>query len=309
MKIAFFGTSDRSAPILDTLNREFELVFCVTKDDTKVGRKQESKESGVKMWAKQNEVDFMCIDSIKDSQEKIIKTLIKRDVEVGIVADFSFMIPPKIINTPKFGLINIHFSLLPKLRGASPVQHAILKGLEETGITYYLMNEKMDAGDILQQVPHQLDHTETTGDLYATLFDLAAKNLPEVINKYVSGKLKPTPQNHNDATYCSSKTKPNTTYIFKEDAKINWNNEASIIERQIRAYYPWPVAWTTLGELGNNLKLVSQIKLKPSSYANFRVKILGAEQVNGQIKINKLQVEGKQEVDWMSFVNGYADRK
>ncbi|MFC1756315.1 methionyl-tRNA formyltransferase [Patescibacteria group bacterium] len=308
MNVAFFGTSDKSLPILNTLKEGFNLSLCITKSDTKVGRKQELKESGVKTWAKENGVDFFCIDSVEDSQKEVIKELKKHNIEVGIVADFSFMIPIEIIETPKHGLINIHFSLLPKLRGASPVQHAILKGLDETGITYYLMNAKMDTGDILHQIKHKLDYTETTDVLYETLFSLASYNLAEVINDYVSGKTKPVEQDHKEATYCSSKTKPKTTYIFKEDAKINWSSDASIIERQIRAYYPWPIAWTTLGELENNLKLASQIELKPSTYKNYRVKILSAKQVNGQIMINNLQVEGKQEVDWMSFVNGYAVR-
>jgi len=308
MKIAFFGTSNRPLPILNTLNKSFDLDLCITKADAKVGRHQKLKESGVKTWAKENSVDFLCVDSINNSQNEIIKELTKREIDIGIVADFSFMIPLEIIETPKHGLINIHFSLLPKLRGASPVQHAILKGLDETGITYYLMNEKMDTGDILYQIKHKLDHIETTDSLYKTLFELAAAGLSEVVNNYIDGKTKPVKQDHKEATYCKSKSKPNTTYIFKDDAKINWNNEAAVIERQVRAYTPWPIAWTTLGELEDNLKLVSQIKLKPSSYSNYRVKIISANQVNGQIRINKMQVEGKQEVDWMSFVNGYAVR-
>lgn len=308
MNVAFFGTSDRALPIINTLNESFNLTLCITKEDSKVGRKQELKESGVKTWAKENGIDYICVNSIKDSQQKIIKGLKKHNIEIGVVADLSFMITQEIIDTPKYGLINIHFSLLPKLRGASPVQHAILQGLDETGITYYLMNAKMDTGDTLHQIRHPLNHKETTDTLYKALFETAALNLTEVINNYVSGKTTPVEQNHKDATYCRSETKPNTTYIFKEDAKINWGKEASIIERQVRAYTPWPIAWTTLGELENNLKLVSQIKLKPSTYSNLRVKILAAEQVNGQIRITNLQVEGKQEVDWMSFVNGYAVR-
>ena len=154
MNVAFFGTSDKSLPILNTLKEGFNLSLCITKADTKVGRRQELKESGVKTWAKGNNVDYLCIDSIETSQKEIIKKLKKNDIKIGVVADFSFMIPIEIIETPKHGLINIHFSLLPKLRGASPVQHAILKGLDETGITYYLMNERMDTGDILRQIKH-----------------------------------------------------------------------------------------------------------------------------------------------------------
>ena len=309
MKVAFFGTSDRSIPIIKALHDSFELVLCITKTDTKAGRKQELKETAVKTWAKKHEVDYFCIDSIKDSKEDIIRSLKNHKVSLGAVADFSFIIPASIIDAPKHGLINMHFSLLPKLRGASPVQHAILQGLEETGITYYLMDENMDTGDILHQISYPLDQTETSGFLYDKLFPLAAENLLQVINDYVSGKTKPQPQNHQDATYCYSKTRPQTTHVFKDDAKIDWQEDPLYIERKIRAFYPWPVAWTTLGKLEKNEKLPGLIQLKPSSYANLRVKIISAEPSNGKLKIKKLQVEGKNEIDWMGFVNGYAMRK
>lgn len=308
MKVAFFGTSDRSEPILESLNDNFELELCITKTDTKVGRKQKLKPTAVKVWAKKKGVDHLEIDSIKDSEEDIIKNLKDKKIELGVVADFSFMIPQSIIQTPAKGLINIHFSLLPKLRGASPVQHAIMQGLKETGITYYLMDQNMDTGDILHQIPYSLKGNETTGSLYRDLFKLAASALPQVIDEYLQGKTSPTPQDHDQATYTYSKTRPDATYIFKEDARINWREEPEVIERKIRAFHPWPVAWTTLGELENNQKLNSQIRLKSSSYPNLRVKILSAEPVNGKLKINTLQVEGKNEIDWMSFVNGYAVR-
>jgi methionyl-tRNA formyltransferase len=308
INVAFFGTSDKSYPILETLNKDFNLELCVTRTDSKVGRKQKLKECGVKKWAKENDVDYICIDSITHDEKKVVGALKSHKIELGVVADFKFIIPKNILDLPEHGIINIHFSLLPKLRGASPVQHAILKGLDETGVTYYLMNEKMDQGDIIKQVVHKLDHTETTGTLYKTLFDLAANNLTSTIKDYVEGKIEPIKQDSKETTYCNSKTRPDTTYIFKDDARIDWNKEPDVIERQIRAFNPWPIAWTTLGELENNNKLYSQIQLKDSTYPKYRVKIIEAEKVNGQLRLNKLQVEGKNEIDWMSFMNGYTKR-
>jgi len=309
MKIAFFGTSDRSIPIIESLHNNFELGLCVTKSGTKVGRKQEIRETAVKTWAGEHEVNYLCIDSIKESEEEIIKSLKKHKVDLGIVTDFSFIIPKSIISTPSYGIMNVHFSLLPKLRGASPVQHAILQGLSETGITYYLMDEHMDTGEILHQIRYPLNQTETSGFLYDKLFAIAADNLPQVINDYAKGKIKPEPQNNREATYCYSKTHPRTTHVFKEDAKIDWHEDSTYIERKIRAFYPWPVAWTTLGELEKNDKLPGFIQLKTSAYPNLRVKITAADSANRKLKIKKLQVEGKNEIDWMSFVNGYAKRK
>lgn len=308
MNIAFFGTSNRSEPILDSLSGSYDLVLCITKTDTKVGRKLEAKETAVRSWAESHKVDYLTIGSIKGKEQKVIKKLKEHEIELGVVADFSFIIPKSIIDTPKYGLINIHFSLLPKLRGASPVQHAIIQGLDETGITYYLMDEDMDTGDILHQITYPLDHTETSGYLYEKLFKIAAENLPKVIKDYTSGKIEPKPQGDKQASYTYSKTRPKTTYVFKDDARIDWREQPLVIARKIRAFHPWPVAWTTLGELEENNKLNSQIKLKSSAYPNLRVKITSAETTNGAIKIKKLQVEGKNKIDWMSFVNGYAVR-
>ena len=308
MKVAFFGTSDRSMPIVESLASNFGLVLCVTKADTLVGREKKVRETAVKLWSKKHKVEYLCLESIKTSANKVIQALRDKDIELCIVTDFSFIIPKEIIETPKYGFINIHFSLLPQLRGASPIQHAILQGLTETGITYYLLDEKMDTGDILYQIRYPLTQRETSGYLYEKLFSLASENLAQVINLYIKGKITPQPQDHQQASYCYSETHPLTTYIFKEDARINWKEDPIYIERKIRAFYPWPIAWTTLGELSNNHKIASLIHLKTSAYPNLRVKITSAELEHEKLRIKKLQVEGKNEVDWMSFVNGYAVR-
>jgi len=309
MKIAFFGTSDRSIPILNRLNDKFELALCLTKNDTLVGRNQEVRETAVKTWAKERNIDHLCLKSLKEEAKDVIRALNKHQIGLGVVADFSFIIPAEIIAVPKYGLINVHFSQLPKLRGASPVQHAIIQGLTETGITFYLMDKHMDTGDILLSLPHPISPADTSQTLYAKLFDLAAEKLPQVINDYLSGKIIPQPQVEAEATYCYSDAHPKSTFVFKEDAKINWRENTNLIERKIRAFFPWPVAWTILGELADNHKLASQIKLKPSAYPNLRVRIISGELENEKLKIKRLQVEGKKEVDWMSFINGYAIRQ
>ena len=127
MNVAFFGTSDRSINILNSLNENFDLVLCVTKNDTVVGRKKEIRETQVKTWTKKNNTPYLTISSAKKEKNNIIKTLKEHKVDIAVVADFSFIIPEEIINTPQYKMINIHFSLLPKYRGASPVQHAIIK--------------------------------------------------------------------------------------------------------------------------------------------------------------------------------------
>lgn len=301
MNTVFFGTSDKSKPILEALKEHTSLKLCVTKSDTLVGRKKEKRETEVKKWAKQNDVEFIEVSNLKDQENKVIAALKQAEVEIGVVADFSFMIPLEVIETPKHGLVNVHFSLLPQYRGASPVQHAILNQNELTGITFYLMDKGMDTGAILDQVVYQLRGDETTESLYSTLFELAAQELPHVLEAYVADEITPQEQIDADATYTYSKTKPRATLIDKNDAKIDWSMPAVAIDAAVRAYLPWPVAWTTLAELEKGLN----VKLKESSDKDLRVKIYKTTAIDRRLEILELQIEGKNKMDWESFKNGY----
>jgi methionyl-tRNA formyltransferase len=309
INIAFFGTSDRSEPILQVLKarKEFNLALCVTKDDTVVGRKRVVRETGVKRWAKENKINFLIVKSLKDEFSIVVEQLLDAKVGLGLVADFSFIIPEEIINTPKYGLVNIHFSLLPRWRGASPVQFSILNGDEKTGITYHLVTKEMDRGDILEQVEYKLGNSETSGELYNKLFKIAAENLPKVLNSYVSGKAKLKKQNEDRATYTYSPTHPKSTFIYKEDAKIDWNKPVEYIERLVRAYHPWPIAWTTLKELEKGLGLKIRNDKKSGEAGNLRVKVFSSEISQDSLKINKIQVEGGKVLTWEEFANGYLE--
>src|SRR3989344_650040 len=334
MRVAYFGTSDRSIPVLESLNKNFELVLCVTKNDTVVGRKQEKRETEVKKWAKTNKKPLVEISGMKEDKLKIIDSLIVKKVEIGVVADFSFMIPEEIINTPRHKLINVHFSLLPKLRGASPVQFTILQGYEKTGITYYLMTKGMDNGPVLRQVEHELKGNESADKLYKSLFLLAAENLTSVLNDYVNRKITPVEQDESKATYTYSPSHPKNTFIFKEDAEVNWEKEDELIWRCVRAHTPWPIAWSTLEKLEDSrLARDSGLKVKQNKDKNLKIKIYEAElntypnedndkenknqktgsnvhqNKNFRLKITTLQVEGSKKISWEEFKNGYLEHK
>ena len=234
MNVAFFGTSDRSISILETLKKHFNLTLCVTKSDAKAGRHLKLKETEVKRWAIKNRVKYLTIDNLNpETTAKVIEHILDSKITMGVMADFSFMIPETIINPPKYKIVNIHFSLLPKYRGASPVQAVILAGGDKTGITYYIMDKGMDTGDIIYQSEHALNQSETSGQLYKTLFEQAAVELPDVIDLYVQGKSHPAKQNHENASYTYSPTHPKNTFIFKEDAKIDWSQSDEKIERAV----------------------------------------------------------------------------
>ena len=308
LKIAFFGTSDRSLSILESLHSNFSLVLCVTKSDTKVGRNRELRETAVKKWAREQGVRYVEIRSLRDYDLKtVLENLQKHKPDYGVVADFSYIIPEDIIKFFGGKLINIHFSLLPKYRGASPVQFAILNGDETTGVTYQLISKRMDAGDILSQIGYKMNQTETSGDLYETLFHVAADKLPEVILGYCSGSIKPMPQNEDNATYTFSRTHPHNTFIFKEDGLISWKNDPKSIHQKIRAFNPWPIAWTYLKDIQDAGCLATgKIKLRDHVDGELTVRIYSAHMEKDKISIDDLQVEGKKVMSWKEFENGYV---
>lgn len=298
MKIAFFGTSDRSQPILEALKNNFDLVLCVTRADSKVGRKQIAKETFVKAWCKKNDVKFIEIDNFKNSSFHI-----SPEMELAIVADFSFMIPQNVINSFKHGVLNIHFSLLPAYRGASPIQAFILSGGTTTGVTFYLMDKGMDTGNIIHRIEYKTTCNETSGELYKKLFDVAGKTLPEVVSKYLSGVYKPTPQDNAYATYTYSPSHPKNTFIYKEDAKLDFSKDDIYLERCVRAYHPWPIAWATLGELSKKYDFA----LKNVANTNVIVKIhkTHLDETN-KLKIDIIQPQNGKQMDWRAFLNGYV---
>lgn len=305
MKVVFLGTSDRSLPILETLHNNFELAFCVTRADAKVGRKQELKETYVKTWCKKNKIDFVEVENLKSPNlEKVIERINICQADVAVVADFSFMIPEEIISSFQHGMINIHFSLLPTYRGASPVQSAILNSDDKTGVTFYKMDKGMDTGAILKQFEYNLTHKETSGELYETLFKLAGDALPMVMNDYISGNLQPFAQDESKATYSYSPSHPKNTFIYKSDAKIDWSKDIKHLEAFIRAYNPWPIAWTTLGDLCDYFKL----QKKDGFDSELIVKIHKASIVEDKLVIEYMQPQNSRKMTWSDFLNGYIKR-
>jgi len=302
IKIAFFGTSNKSKPILEALYKNFDLVLCVTKTNRIVGRNKEEQETVVKRWANENGIKVFEIETMKKSWEALLKELIRNGVDLIIVADFGFIITTEILENFKNKVINVHFSLLPKYRGANPVQAAILNGDTKTGITFLQMVKELDAGDIIYQIPYSLLGTETSGELYEKLFLLAANNLADVIVNYLDGKLAPQPQNHEKATFYYSPSHPKSTYIYKEDAKINWAESPQEIEQKIRAFNPWPIAWTTL----EDLEKTNICNLKSTVNKSLVLKIYSAQIKEGKLEPMEVQVEGKNKTNWKSFLNGYC---
>ena len=269
VKIIFFGTPDYVLPILTSLHKEYvtgpgksPIVAVVTQSPKPVGRKQVLTYSPIDKWAHEKG-----IDTRYDFSAPL------PEADFGVCAAFGAIIPKSIIDHFKFGILNIHPSLLPKYRGASPIQSAIAAGETETGVTIIKMDEKMDHGPVVSSFKEEILPTDTGETLRTRLFEKSAQFLIDLIPNYIKGKIRPKPQKHEDATY--------TKIVTKQDGFIDLEKDDPVeIERKLRAYTPWPGIWTKINDK--------------------RLKIL--EFKNEPITV---QLEGKTPVSWKQFKNAY----
>jgi len=271
MRIVFIGTPKFGAIILEKLiENKFKPVLVITAQDKPVGRKQILTPSTVKIIAQKYNIPVQnTIYKIRDTKPDLV-----------VVAAFSQILPKEILTIPKYGCLNVHPSLLPKYRGPSPIQAAILNGDKKTGATIILMDEKMDHGEIVANSEFQITNSKITSEeLLKELANLGAKLLVETIPKWVNDKIKLKVQDESRATY--------TKILKKEDGKINWQKPAEKIERQIRALNPWPGTYTI--------------------YKGKRLKILKAEILNNQLVIKEAQLEGKKPMSFEDFLRGHPD--
>lgn len=303
-KIIFMGTPQFAVPFLSALidNDDFEVVAILTQPDKPIGRKQTITPPPVKLLALKNKLTVLQPENLKNDRnaEEKLKAL---NADLFVVVAYGQIIPQRILDIPPLGNINVHPSLLPKYRGASPIQNAILEREKTTGVTIMLMDEKMDHGPILAQQELVLDGTETSEDLHdKTSGEFGTKLLINTISDLVAGKTTPQEQDHKKATYCKQ--------VTKAEAQINWNDSAEVISAKIRGFYSWPIAWTTFKN--------KRIKILPP------VQIIDAQGDPGEIKstdngdmiittsdnallISTLQLEGKNKTTGKEFLLGHQD--
>lgn len=301
MKFAYFGTSEFSKAILERLISDFyrpELI--VTQPSKPVGRKQELQDPAVVHVAKSHNIK--CVQPEKLSE--IESELKKLDLDLIIVASYGKIIPQSVLDIPKLGAVNVHTSLLPKYRGASPIHAAVLNGDDVTGVTIMKMDEKLDHGPIIYQKSIKLSPRETTSTLEVKLANLGADVLAKIIGDFVKGKLKVKEQDHEKATFSG--------IIKKEDAKIDWTKPANEIDQIIRAYESWPTAWTVLPD-GKRLKIYEALPFDHETEEQYKpgeIIIYEGQTYIGTgtapIEIDLLQVEGKNKQTGKDFARGYS---
>lgn len=244
MKIIFAGTPEFAKVALEKLlQTSHEIVAVYTQPDRKAGRGLHLKASPVKELALAHQVPIHQPASLKDEAEQ--ETLQKYDADIMVVAAYGLLLPPKVLTTPRLGCINIHPSLLPRWRGAAPIQRTISEGDKETGVCIMQMDAGLDTGDVLLMKPYILKPDETSVSLHDQLAKLGTQALIETLDLLEQNKVLATPQDNSKATYAQK--------ICKEEALIDWQDSAKVIDQTIRAFNPWPVAYTTWQ--GKNLRI------------------------------------------------------
>ncbi|MCS7313205.1 MAG: methionyl-tRNA formyltransferase, partial [Acidobacteria bacterium] len=235
-RILFWGTPHAAVRVLEALVRwpMGTVVGVVTAPDRPRGRGQQVEPSPVKVWAIQTQIPVFQPATLK--RPEIARALQVWSADVFVVTAYGFILPPAVLQIPPYGCLNVHFSLLPKYRGAAPVAWALLAGERETGVTIIRMNERMDAGPILAQRIILIQPDDTAATLEDRLARAGAALLIEVLPDYLAGRLQPVEQDESAATFAPK--------IQKEAGRIRWDRPAEWIERQVRAMDPWPSAYT-----------------------------------------------------------------
>lgn len=228
------GTPALAVPTLEAVADRHEVVAVVTQPDRRSGRGREMVPSPVKRWALDAGVDVLQPESLREADAQA--ALARLGADVAVVVAFGQILPPEVLALPPLGCVNLHASLLPRHRGASPIQAAILSGDAATGVTTMLMDEGLDTGPVLKRREVPLRGDETAGSLGAELGRVGAELTVATLDELAAGTLRPEPQDSAAATM--------TRLIRKTDGEVDWQQDAAVIERRIRAMQPWPGAYT-----------------------------------------------------------------
>jgi methionyl-tRNA formyltransferase len=255
LNIGFAGTPDFGIPCLNALyHSEHTIKVIYTQPDRPAGRGRKLQASAVKLWALEHAIPVEQPLNFKAQDTRA--TLQAWELDVLIVIAYGLILPPAVLSAPQFGCINVHASLLPAWRGASPIQQALLQGDALSGVTIMQMDKGMDTGKILLQSEYPIPQQETTQSLHAALAELAPHALMTVLNTLPASLERAQIQNDSLATYAPK--------INKHDALIHWSESADIIDRKIRAFNPWPIAYTQCDTLSLRI-YQAQLTGEPSS--------------------------------------------
>ena len=305
IRVVFMGTPAFAASMLEGLiTKEYNIVGVVTKPDKPVGRKKEIEQSAVKTLALAHDLP---IEQPGKLDEAAIEKVRAWKPDLIVVAAYGKILPEELLKIPGFGCINVHASLLPRWRGASPIHNALLSGDTTTGITIMQMDEGMDTGDILAQKGIEIFPTEMREDLTARLVHIGRELLLETIPLWVERRITPQQQENDGATLCQ--------LIERQDGRIVWTNDAEEIYNRYRALSPWPGIFTFWKKDDDLLRLklhqISYQKQTPETHYRtgevFELgEKIGVQSGSGVILLEEIQLEGKDKMSVAEFMRGNA---
>lgn len=305
MKIIFMGTPDFSVPTLDAIKKDGnEIVLVVTQPDKKKGRKGILTPPPVKEWAVKNNISIF--QPVKLREKQNIEELEKYEADVIVVAAFGQILPKEVLDMPKYGCINVHASLLPKYRGASPIQWAILNGDDETGVTTMQMGVGLDDGDILLQKKVPISSEDTGGSLFDKLSKVGADLLIETLHRIEKNDIVRIPQDDEKATHVG--------LIKKDFGILSFDEENKYILNKIRALNPWPSAFTFYNDKMVKIWKAKSVSFNNKGYEYGDLVVENKDELlvvtrNGAISILELQEEGKKRIKAADFLRGHKIEK
>lgn len=293
LKIGFMGTPSFAVPILKSLIKDnYHIEFVYTQSGRPAGRGLRKKNSEIYDVAKTNNINIRVPEKL-DHEE--INFILNKEIDIIIVAAYGLILPERILKIPKYGCLNVHASLLPKWRGAAPIQRSIMAGDKKTGISYMLMDKGLDTGPVILQKETEIGENDNFLKVHDSLSLIASQTISETILKFIEGKLATKEQNDDIASYADK--------IEKHETKIDWNLTAKEIRNLIYSLSPLPGAWTITKE-GKRLKILSaQIEETKGEIA-----VLGKNQILGcgqsSLKIKEVKPEGKKVMLFDDYLRG-----
>ena len=293
LKIGFMGTPSFAVPILNSLIKDnYYIEFVYTQSGRPAGRGLRKKNSEIYEVAKTKNINIRVPEKL-DHEE--INFISNKEIDIIIVAAYGLILPERILKIPKYGCLNVHASLLPKWRGAAPIQRSIMAGDKKTGISYMLMDKGLDTGPVILQKETQIGENDNFLKVHDSLSLIASQTISETILKFIEGKLATKEQNDDIASYADK--------IEKHETKIDWNLTAKEIRNLIYSLSPLPGAWTITKE-GKRLKILSA----SIEEAKGEIAVLGENQILGcgqsSLKIKEVKPEGKKIMLFDDYLRG-----
>jgi len=309
LRIVFMGTPDFAVASLKALvDSGLNVVGVITAPDKPAGRGKKLAESAVKKYAVENDLKVLQPEKLKNPE--FLKELENLNADLQVIVAFR-MLPEVVWAMPRFGTFNLHGSLLPQYRGAAPLNWAVINGETKTGVTTFLLDQKIDTGKILFKREIEIGENDTVGNIHDWLMEIGADLVVETVNAIAEGNIQPVAQSE----IVSEKTIKHAPKIFKDDCRICWEKDTESVRNLIRGLSPYPAAWTNLvhketgKEIQTKIFFAKRTKLqkstKPGCIETDEKTVIKVACLNGGLEITDLQIAGKKRMKTDEFLRGF----